>query len=332
MSGDLLHGGALDRMRTAFPDAPEPWIDLSTGINPWPYPDTSVTPASLHHLPTNAASLACRKAMTKAFGAPEESLLIAPGSEILIRLLPTVISLRKISLLSPTYGDHANVWRGAGVKIINTADPLAFADEVDAVVICNPNNPDGRTFSPDALDAARRRLAARGGWLIVDEAYCDLDPSLSVASLGGAEGLLILRSFGKFYGLAGLRLGAIIAPESLRSHIAARLGVWPASGPALEIGARAYADHAWRLSTRKHLGAASRRLDGALVAGGLTVVGGTDLFRFVEAEDAHSLWERLARAGLYVRRFDWSARHLRIGLPPDASAQDRLAAALTPSG
>ncbi|MEM9751585.1 MAG: threonine-phosphate decarboxylase CobD [Pseudomonadota bacterium] len=330
MREDLVHGGAIDAMRRAFPDAQEPWIDLSTGVNPWPYPETAVSPEAFAHLPTRACQEACVTAMEDAIGAPRSSLLLSPGSELLIRLLPDVIRPRRVAILAPTYGDHSAVWKRAGADVEETSDPLRYASSVDAVVVTNPNNPNGRIFDRRALEAARQTLAAHGGWLIVDEAYADLVPELSLAASAGAGGLIVLRSFGKFFGLAGLRLGALLAPADVRDAVAARLGVWPISGAALEIGARAYRDTAWHARIRDKLGDAAIRLDETLKAGHLVVVGGTSLYRFVEAPNAHSVFERLAQAGVYVRRFNWSKTHLRIGLPPTLDGETRLRAALSP--
>tara|TARA_R110002051_G_scaffold1194_1_gene6507 strand:+ start:2313 stop:3305 length:993 start_codon:yes stop_codon:yes gene_type:complete len=330
MTLNLLHGGALDRMREAFPDAPAPWIDLSTGINPWPYPVGGIPEAAYHHLPTQAAYERCRTAMSQAFGAPLESLLLSPGSELLIRLLPGVISPERVAILSPTYGDHARAWKSAGYEIVETDAPLDMTGTADAVVLCNPNNPDGRRFDPDRLMTAAEKLAARGGWLIVDEAYTDICPELSIAAHGGRNNLIILRSFGKFFGLAGVRLGALIAPPPILTSLSEQLGVWPVSGPALAIGARAYRDRSWQEKTRVRLKEARANLDDTLRAAGLRVVGGCDLFRIVQTQDAASLWRRLAQKGVYVRRFDCSDHMLRIGLPADPESEQRLAGALTP--
>ncbi|MEM0985088.1 MAG: threonine-phosphate decarboxylase CobD [Pseudomonadota bacterium] len=332
MTADLVHGGALDEMRAQFPGAPAPWIDLSTGINPHPYPDVSISRDALAHLPNAAIDLACRRAMAEAIGTAPDAIVLAPGSELMIRLLPEMLRPRDVAILSPTYGDPGALWRAAGANTIETANPLDIADQVDTVVICNPNNPDGRTFSPIALEAARRTLAARRGWLVVDEAYGDLDPAASLAPKGGADSLVILRSFGKFFGLAGVRLGALIAPKALRAAMADRLGAWPVSGAALEIGARAYRDHDWQAETRKTLVSAAARLESLLRASGLRVIGGTALFQYVQTPDAHALWRHLGRKGLYVRRFAWSQQHLRIGLPPNAESETRLAEALSTSG
>ena len=330
MNDDLLHGGALDRMRAAFPDAPEPWIDLSTGINPWPYPVPDKLLSACRHLPTRHEWNACRTAMASALAAPTDSLILSPGSELLIRLLPTVLTLRRVTILSPTYGDHARVWRAAGCDVNETEYPLADAGHADAVVVCNPNNPDGRVFGPADLEQAHAQLAAHGGWLIVDEAYADLVPANSLAPHGDADNLIILRSFGKFYGLAGIRLGALIGPRPLLDALSERLGVWPVSGPALAVGRKAYSDQVWQVATRRRLQAARESLDAVLVKTHLTIAGGCDLFRLVRTPDASGLWRQLAQHGIYVRRFDWSHDLLRIGLPPDTEAEKRLAAALSP--
>lgn len=331
MKDDLAHGGALDRMRVTFPDAPEPWIDLSTGINPWGYDNTSFSRQLMHHLPTREVFEECRAAMAASFGAPSTSVLPAPGSELLIRLLPNLIAPRRIAILSPTYGDHRHVWSRAGIEIVETADPLSAADDVDAVVLCNPNNPDGRVFELEELETARGTLARHGGWLVLDEAYAELQPSQSMASRGGAEGMIALRSFGKFYGLAGLRLAALIAPEAVINRAGELLGDWSVAGPALAIGTRAYGDTEWQMKTKVRLAQARERLDRLLLTAGVTVLGGTDLFRYVESPGAHQLWAELAKAGIYTRRFEWSPCHLRIGLPPDAEAESRLAVALSSS-
>ena len=327
-SGTEVHGGAVDAMRIRFPGAPEPWVDLSTGINPWPWPAGSGLLQGLNRLPTRTEHKRCANAMAAAFGAPEDSVVVAPGSELLIRLLPSVIKPQRVAILSPSYGDHARTWRGAGCEVIETPDPLTQAGAADAVVVCNPNNPDGRRFDPSSLAAARRRLRARGGWLIVDEAFADLDPGLSMAPQAGEENLLVLRSMGKFYGLPGMRLGALLAPGPIRRLMTERLGWWGVSSPALAAGAAAYSDRTWQRETRRRLTAARERLDRLLAERACDVIGGTDLFRYVKVPDAEQCWRRLAELGLYVRRFPWTSRHLRIGLPADADAESRLLDAL----
>ena len=322
------HGGALDAMRELFPDAPEPWVDLSTGINPWPWTAADRDDDSPYRLPTLSDRARCAAAMARAFGAPEQAVLVAPGSEILIRLLPTLLYPQSVTVLSPSYGDHAQVWRASGCQVAETSNPLDDADHADAVVICNPNNPDGRRFEPAELEAARLRLRRRNGWLIVDEAFADLEPGLSLAPRVDAGNLIVLRSTGKFFGLAGLRLGALLGPPGLLQSMAERLGVWSVSTPALAAGAAAYADRAWQTETRQRLTRARERLDRLLKSEQCRVVGGTDLFRYVAVNDARGAWKTLATRGVYVRRFPWTDRHLRIGLPKDPEAESRLLDAL----
>lgn len=330
MSADFLHGGALDAVQARFGDAPTPWIDISTGINPWPYPDTQISESAHTLLPTQTLYETCQKAMADAIGVEPDALVLAPGSELLIRLLPSVLTAKTIAILSPSYGDHARAWRVDGRTVIETAAPLALADQVDAVIICQPNNPDGRMFSTDALEDALARMKRKSGWLIIDEAYVDLVPNLSLAPRVEHSNLVILRSFGKFFGLAGLRLGGLIAPQSVRAAMRERLGAWPVSGAALEIGARAYADLAWQDQTRQTLTKARIALDAVLTQAGIKVISGTDLFRYIETPgNAHALWTHLAHSGIYARRFDWTERHLRLGLPKDQNSLARLQAALS---
>ncbi len=324
----LRHGGALDWMRTLFPGAPEPWLDLSTGINPWPYPISAAMTAYAARLPDQRLFDACRAAMAGAFGADEATVLPAPGSEALIRLLPRLIAARSVVVPLPSYGDHAEVWQDAGASVRMSPAPLSHAGAVDILVIVNPNNPDGRSFVRSALLDALATQSARGGWLIIDEAFADLDPALSLADHIGASRLIILRSFGKFYGLAGLRLGALLGPPELLAKAHNALGVWTVNGPALAVGAAAYADAAWAGRMRARLSAARIELDTVLTRAGLSVVGGTSLFRYVEVADAARTWYRLGEAGIAVRRFAWSAAHLRIGLPASQAELERLASAL----
>ena len=323
-----LHGGSLDLMQGTFPNAPQPWIDLSTGINPWPYPDTEIAASELQHLPTARATTACRRAMALAIGAASENLLLAPGSELLIRLLPTVLNPTRVCVAAGSYGDHAKVWGASGTEMQEHADPLQHVDDYDTLVVVNPNNPDGRRWSRDQMLAVARKLGRKGGHLIVDEAYADLEPQHSLADACGINGLIVLRSFGKFYGLAGVRLGALLAPDDLLTAMSTRLGVWPVSGLALSIATRAYADAGWQTKTRDRLRHARAALDTVIAHRKIDIVGGTDLFRLVTVRDSRQVWQTLAGAGIYARHFDWNPHYLRIGIPGNAEKLDRLDRAL----
>lgn len=330
MTADFRHGGAIDLMRAQFPNAPKPWMDLSTGINPWPYPNTNTPKDAVTHLPSQSQYEACRTAMAASIDISPDRLALAPGSELLIRLLPTILRPRAVAILAPTYGDHADVWHASGAQVTETDDPLSMENQVDMIVLCRPNNPDGRLFKRDRMEAARVHLASKSGWLVIDEAYADLLPSQQSMAGGDLGGLIVLRSFGKFFGLAGLRLGGMIAPHHILHTMRERLGAWPVSGAALGIGERAYTDRDWQDETRRKLTQARIELDRVLTGSGLTVSGGTDLFRFVETDgNAHDLWVNLAASGIYTRRFEWSRTHLRFGLPKSQIELDRLKTALT---
>lgn len=328
MNIDLQHGGSLDHMKRVFPSAPAPWLDLSTGINPWPYPLSNIHISDLHHLPTKTSLENCRDAMSAAFLCPAETILPTPGSEILIRLLPTVLKPPTIAVLSPSYNDHTYTWKKAGCSVIQAKNPMEHIDNVDCIILCNPNNPDGRTFDFETLTTLHAAMRKRNGWLILDEAYIDLYPHLSFTSQAGSNNLIILKSLGKFYGLAGLRLGALIAPQSILEAMSERLGVWSISDLVLNIGAEVYQNSTWKLQTRTHLKNASVRLNTLLSHSGLTIAGSTDLFSFISTPNSHHLWKRLAQEGIYTRRFAWSESHLRIGIPPSDQAETRLANAL----
>lgn len=325
----LLHGGAIDLMKTRFPDAPKPWLDLSTGINPWSYAYSETGSDVARHLPTAAQFSACRQAIATATGTPAENLLLAPGSELLIRILPTVLPARLVCVTSGSYADHLDVWQQHAETVSQAADPLEHAQQADAVVVCNPNNPDGRTWTVNQLQDARRTLAERNKWLIIDEAYADLVPDHSMAPYGGADGLIIFRSFGKFFGLAGIRLGALIAPADVLEAINKRLGVWPVAGPTLQIAENAYKDVDWQINMRHRLKIMRKAMDSVLEGRGLRIVGGTDLYRFVQTTDARKYWRSLAEHGIYTRQFNWCKHSLRLGITSSEEALHRLSVALS---
>lgn len=323
---DILHGGNLDAARRAFPAAPEPWIDLSTGINPWAYPLPAIPAEAWTRLPAGSAELALREAAAACYGAPSAATVAtASGSQALIQLLPRLRPAGRVLILGPTYGEHAACWGGAGHRV---AEVTGF-DGADAEVLLavNPNNPDGRVLPVAALLALAERQAARGGWLVVDEAFADERPDLSLAAHAGTPGLVILRSFGKFFGLAGLRLGIALAEPALAAVLRAAIGPWAVSGPALTVATAALSDGAWIATTRIRLAEAAGALDRVLESAGLRVVGGTTLFRLVETPDAQLLYQVLGNAGILVRRFGYRQDWLRFGLPLDEASMRRLAAA-----
>lgn len=324
----LEHGGRLGAARARFAGAPEPFIDLSTGINPIPWPVPPLPAAAWARLPEPEEEAALRAAAAAAYGAASPDMVAAaPGTQLLIQLLPRLFPLPRLAILGPTYAEHAACWRAAGTVVEEVADAAALA-RAPAGLLCNPNNPDGRRLSRAEIGALADAMASRGGLLLVDEAFADLEPDpLSAAPLLPHPALILLRSFGKSYGLAGLRLGFALAAPARAAAIRAALGPWAVSGPALAIGRAALADAPWRQAAAARLAAEGARLDALLQRAGLRVLGGTHLFRLAEGEAGH--WhERLGRQGILVRPFAARPRWLRFGLPPDEPAWARLERAL----
>ena len=301
-----LHGGDLGQARRAFGEPEGGWIDLSTGVNPRPWPAPPLSAEALTRLPSEAAFAGLAAAAAQAFGA--RRALPVPGAQAAILHLPRCLPPGDVAVVSPTYGEHAPAWKAAGHRVRLVAEPAPAG----VLVVTNPNNPDGRCWQPEEL------LAVDCGLLVVDESFVDPTPELSLAGQGQ---VVVLRSFGKFYGLPGLRLGFVLGPDELLDRLEARFGPWPVSGPALEIGALACRDEAWAAKTRIRLKRAAARLDEVLAARGYELLGGTALFCFAAGAGGAA---RFARQGLWVRRFPEMPGRFRVGLPPGEDAWARL--------
>ncbi|QPC86639.1 threonine-phosphate decarboxylase [Mesorhizobium sp. NBSH29] len=323
------HGGSLDRAEALFPDAPRPIVDLSTGINPHPYPLFELPATAFARLPEPSRARALAAIAARAYGAPSPAHIVpAPGTQILLPLVASLVPASRATVLGPTYAEHKRAAALAGHEVATVTDIGALAD-ADLAIVVNPNNPDGRvTTRTDLLELADQ-MAARSRLLVVDEAFMDVGPEQeSVAGDAGHPALIVLKSFGKFFGLAGVRLGfAIGAPETI-ARIEALLGPWAVAGPALEIGLHALADTGWQETMRTRLASEAARLDALLQAHGVAVAGGTNLFRFVQVDEAQALFVTLGQHGIFVRNFDWRSDVLRFGLPGNEVEWQRLAEAL----
>ncbi len=298
-------------------------------MNPAPYPVGAIPPEAWHRLPGPDAIRALEAAAGAAYGALDPTHVIAaPGTQALIQWLPRLFPARSVGVLGFSYGEHARVWAASGARVerVEAVEGLAT---FDVAVVVNPNNPDGRLVPPGALHDLASAMARRGGLLVVDEAFVDvIRPSPSLVPRMPRAATVVLRSFGKIYGLGGLRLGFAIASTDLSDTIRAAIGPWGVSGPALTIGRAALADADWLDQARTGLIAASARLDGLLQAAGLQVVGGTPLFRLVQSPAAPAVFEHLLRAGILTRPFAHRPDWLRFGVCGDAAAWERLKAAL----
>jgi cobalamin biosynthetic protein CobC len=323
------HGGDLGRLKALYPEAPRPWVDLSTGINPWPYPLPQIPDHAWSRLPQDDAERAAREAIAAYLGLHEDwGIVLTPGSEAAIHQLPFLVPRTTVAIIAPTYGEHAPAWRLAGHTVIEAPWSDLPGTDSRVVLLTQPNNPDGAIRPLDELRALAVSLRQRGGLLVVDEAFADLCPEASIAGEAIRLGAVVLRSFGKFFGLAGVRGGAVVAPPEISRALSTRLGPWAVSGPALAVMGQAYADTAWIAQTRGDLDVAAADLDHVLERAGLRVVGGTSLFRLTECPHADIVHQKLAGHGLAVRRFDDHPRCLRFGLPATPNETARLSKAL----
>lgn len=324
----VAHGGRLDAARRLYPDAPRPWIDLSTGINPRPYPLPSIAPEAWTRLPDDDAFAALEAAARGAYRAPEAAAIVpGAGAQAFIQLLPRVFPARRVAVLGVTYAEHAACWSAAGAKVA-TAESIEELAASDAAVIVNPNNPDGRILTPRAITPIAQEMTRRGGLLVLDESFMDFTPAHSAVAFASMDGVIVLRSFGKAYGLAGLRLGFALCAPPRASLLRAALGPWAVSGPALAVGARALADARWRNAAAAACASEAARLDEALERAGFGLIGGAALFRLVRHDKAGEWFTRLCRKGILARPFPKRPDWLRFGLPGDEQAWERLTAAL----
>lgn len=317
------HGGNLGTAMARWGGRAQDWIDLSTGINrqPWPVPD--LPPRVWTDLPAAEDRAGLEAAARAAFGT-EAAILSCAGAQAAIQMIPRLDRPGRARVLGPTYNEHAASLAAAGWRVEEVRTPEALAG-ADLAVVVNPNNPDGAQHDPAMLAA----LAARVGRLVVDESFADPCPHLSCAAQAGQRPrLLVLRSFGKFWGLAGLRLGFVLGSAPDIAALSAMAGPWPVSGPALAIGTAALADRDWAAATVARLGAEAGRLDAIAARAGWTPAGGTVLFRLYETPDAREAQDRLARARIWSRIFPYSGTWLRLGLPGSEAEWTRLAAAL----
>lgn len=310
--GELHHGGKLRLASVTYGIPIEDWLDLSTGINPHGWPVPPLPPSAWSRLPEDDDGL---EAAARAYYGTDLLLPVA-GSQAAIQALPRLRPPCRVGVLHPGYAEHIHAWRRAGHEV--SAVPVAGLDEaarqVDVLVVINPNNPTGDRVVPEILLEWHAWLAARDGWLVVDEAFMDPIPADSLAPYSTRRGLLVLRSLGKFFGLAGARVGFVLAESSLLDRLRAQLGPWTLAAPSRWVAERALADRVWQEATRGQLVKKAERLAALLSQHGLATGGGCALFQWVPAPRAAAVHEWLARQGILIRLFTEPAS-LRFGLP-----------------
>lgn len=321
----IEHGGALDRTVAHFGGARSDWIDLSTGINPEVFPLPEIGPELWNRLPDEALLASAIRAARTYYGAGHQAgIVAAPGTQALIQILPDLMGKGNVAILGPTYQEHERTFHQAGWTVSNCANIDAIPETAKVAVVVNPNNPDGRIVPLESLLDLARHMHDRGGFLIVDEAFADSHSEISIAAHTGMDGLIVLKSFGKFFGLAGLRLGFALAAPDVAQMLEARLGPWAVSSPALAIATHAFSDRARLADYAARLHARRAMLADALSKAGLAEIGGTMLFALIKFEQAGQLHEALCKQHVLTRKFDYAPQWLRFGLPLDENAADVL--------
>jgi cobalamin biosynthetic protein CobC len=317
------HGGNMDAAMAQFGGARADWLDLSTGINPTPYPLPDLSAEAWTALPTKS-EIAGLVAAAGAAYRTKAACLPTAGAQAGIQMIPRILPRGVARVLTPTYNEHAASLTAAGWQVAPAAD-LSDLAGADLAVVVNPNNPDGRMFAPSNL----RIMARTVGHLLVDESFGDPHPELSLAPDLDPEGnVTVLRSFGKFYGLAGVRLGFVLGPDTLITQLTEFSGPWPISGAAIAVGRAALLDSAWQAATTATLEHEAARLDDLAQEAGWKVLGGTTLFRLYDTPDTKAAQAALARSHVWSRIFPYSKTWLRLGLPPQ-DRWDQVTTALT---
>ncbi|MFC3650304.1 threonine-phosphate decarboxylase CobD [Dyella humi] len=321
----LEHGGRLRRAAREYGIALEHWLDLSTGISPfgWPLPD--IPASTWRRLPEEDDGLI--EAACTYYEAP--AILPVAGSQAAIQALPLLRSMSRVGVIAPGYAEHAQAWQRAGHRVETQAVDALLANVAswDVLVLIHPNNPGGERFDPQTLLSIHAELATRGGWLVIDEAFMDVTPNESLCRYTDREGLIVLRSAGKFFGLAGARAGFVCASPALLDALHEQLGPWTLSGPTRHVLKQALTDRAWHAQARGWLLQTSERLAALLAKYGWVPTAGCGLFQWCRHEDAGRVHRALAQRGILTRLFDTPAS-LRFGLPPDEVAFERLDRAL----
>ncbi len=326
---EIVHGGRLDTAIAQYGGEPDNWLDLSTGINPRSYPLPALDDVVWKRLPGEQAELALYQTARNYYRVSDRSGVVgANGTQAIIQVLPHILDRKSVSIVSPTYGEHFHCWKGVGGDVVEASTLNEAVSSGGVVVVGNPNNPDCRSYQPDVLVEAASVLAKSKGILMVDEAFCDVEPELSVVPQL-PENVIVLRSFGKFFGLAGMRLGFAICNADLASRIFRMVGPWAVSGPALEIGRIAMSDVDWISNACKWVKEASQQQQEVLDRSGMEITGNAGLFLEAKHPNTAYICEQLMRVHVLVRPFEVRPDRLRFGLCADENSLARLETELT---
>ena len=321
----LEHGGQINAAALRYGIPVAEWLDLSTGINPIPFVPPAIPVAVWQRLPQEQDGLV--QAAADYYGTT--NLLPVAGSQAAIQLLPQLRSRGRVGVLHPAYAEHAHAWRSAGHEVVDLSPPKidASIDQLDVLVLIQPNNPTGALLTHAQLHEWHASLAARKGWLIVDEAFIESSPQRSIVQADMPQGLIVLRSLGKFFGLAGARVGFILAQDELLTRMQTLSGPWSVAGPSRFVAHAALLDRPWQAETKARLQQDGARLAQLLHDANLIPGGGCGLFQWVQTGQAESIHQQLAQRGILTRLFT-QPHSLRFGLPGSVAEWQRLNTAL----
>lgn len=310
----LNHGGRLNRAVKKFNIPIENWIDLSTGINPNHWPIPNIPDKCFTRLPEDDDGLV--EAARKYYQA--DNLLPVAGSQSVIQLLPLLREKSKVAVPDIGYAEHAHQWQTAGHEIIfyKTSNLDNIVNDVDVLIIINPNNPTGEIVTQKQLLAWHKILQSKQGWLIVDEAFADAEEIPSIVNMSHQSGLIVLRSIGKFFGMAGVRSGFVFAEKNLLKEINEKLGPWVLTGVSRYVTTMALLDNEWILNSKQALNQTSDSMHDLILGCSGVTPSGTKLFKTIVHVQAEEIFELFAMQGVLVRLLD-NKKGIRFGMPGD---------------
>jgi cobalamin biosynthetic protein CobC len=340
----LLHGGQLQQVAKQFNIPPSDWIDVSTGIAPISYPIPDIPLSVWQQLPQQNPELIA--AAQQYYQCSQ--LMITNGSQAIIKALPSLyrqsnVNSQNVYLPERGYKEHAQAWKNAHYNLHFYQDNLPELSDIlpnSVLVIINPNNPTGIFYNAQTINKYQQQLAHLNGLLVIDEAFIDVmsDTTLENQSYGSQaanqkenqrenDHCLVLRSFGKFFGLAGIRIGFLVASSSWCQAFKELLGPWQVNGPAQLIAQHALQDTSWQTTQRGTLKRLRKMQEGMLKQAFpqtiLQTINGCDLFltlSFHQQDTAKKLYMLLCQQGVYCRLAD-EQDTLRFGLTTEGSLE-----------
>ena len=314
---DDKHGGDLsDAVRVNRKI--KKWIDLSTGINPNAYNDFNIDKTVYSHLPSGNQLAELMSIARGYYNLNQEIKICAyQGAQGVINILPNIVNKNihdTIQILTPTYTEHYRVWNDHGFKIRLVTNIENELDPSIPFVLVNPNNPDGKLFQPKYLEELWERIRKAGGFLILDESFMDGTPDMSFRFDNCRDNVIVIRSFGKFFGLPGLRLGFVYGDNHYINKVSSLVGPWPISSSSLLIARKAMLDTVWISATITDLKMKSTALSNFLHDQKLKTVGDCYFFKTIELDNASQMHKALANHGIWTRIFNYNQKWLRMGL------------------